>query len=91
MCKSVKEIIHKLEKWYFSREALPFWAVSIIDFSVIFTSMVIMYCLVYGPAELVRNGAYMLYTFLIDMIFYCVGMRVFHTYADVSRVLEFND
>ena len=91
MCKSVKEIIHKLEKWYFSREALPFWAVSIIDFSVIFTSMVIMYCLVYGPAELVRNGSYMLYTFLIDMIFYCVGMRVFHTYADVSRVLEFKD
>lgn len=91
MGKSVNEIIHKLEKWYFSREALPFWAVSIIDFSVIFTSMVIMYCLVYGPAELVRNGSYMLYTFLIDMIFYCVGMRVFHTYADVSRVLEFKD
>ena len=91
MHKSVKEIIHKLEKWYFSREALPFWAVSIIDLSIIFTSMVIMYCLVYGPAELVRNGSYMLYTFVIDMIFYCVGMRVFHTYADVSRVLEFKD
>ena len=91
MHKSVKEIIHKLEKWYFSREALPFWAVSIIDLSIIFTSMVIMYCLVYGPAELVRNGSNMLYTFIIDMIFYCVGMRVFHTYADVSRVLEFKD
>ena len=91
MHKSVKEIIHKLEKWYFSREALPFWAVSIIDLSIIFTSMVIMYCLVCGPAELVRNGSYMLYTFVIDMIFYCVGMRVFHTYADVSRVLEFKD
>ena len=53
--------------------------------------MVLMYCLVYGPATLVGNGPYMLYTFLIDMVFFCVGMRVFHTYASVFRMLEPKD
>lgn len=91
MDKSKKGIVRRLASWYFSREALPFWVISILDFVIIFTSMILMYCLVYGPAKLVGNGALMLYTLLIDMVFYCIGMRVFHTYTDVSRILEFKD
>ena len=84
-------IMYKMASWYFSREALPYWCIFILDFVIIFTSMVLMYSLVYGPAMLVGNGSLMLYTFLIDMVFYCVGMRVFHTYASVFRVLGFKD
>ena len=53
--------------------------------------MVLMYSLVYGPATLVGNGSFLLYTFLVYMVFYCVGMRVFHTYASVFRMLEPKD
>lgn len=81
----------KFEKWYFSRESLPFWAVTVLDSSIIFTSMLLMYCLVYGPASLVSNGYNMLCTFIIDMVFYFIGMRVFRTYTDASRTLEFNN
>ena len=31
------------------------------------------------------------YTLTIDMVFYGIGMRLFHTYADVSKILEFKD
>ncbi|MBQ9666037.1 MAG: polysaccharide biosynthesis protein [Bacteroidaceae bacterium] len=86
-----KGIIRKFASWYFSREALPFWAISVLDSVIIFTSMILMYMLVYGPAKLVGNGSLMLYTLLIDMVFYGIGMRVFHTYTDVSRVLGFKD
>ena len=86
-----RRIIRKLVSWYFSREALPFWAISILDFTIIFMSMIVMYILVYGPAKLVGNGFSMFYTFGINMVFYCIGMRVFHTYTDVSRVLAFKD
>lgn len=91
MRDTLKKTKHKFEKWYFSRESLPFWAVTVLDSTIIFTSMLLMYCLVYGPAALVGNGYYMLYTFLIDMVFYFIGMRVFRTYTDASRALEFNN
>ena len=91
MCKQVKGIMYKMASWYFSRKAVPYWCICILDFVIIFTSMVLMYSLVYGPAKLVGDGSLMLYTFLVDMIFYCVGMRVFHTYASVFRMLEPKD
>ena len=91
MRRRTNNVVSKFKKWYFSREALPFWAIAILDLIIIFLSMVLMYSVVYGPAALVGNASLMLNTFLIDLAFYGVGMRVFHTYADVSRVLEFRD
>ena len=80
-------IIQRFTSWYFSREALPFWAISILDLMLIFICLLLMYSLVYGPAKLVGNGSLVLYTLLIDLVFYGVSMRIFHTYADVSKVL----
>ena len=91
MDKQRKGIIQRFFSWYFSREALPFWAISVLDLALIFISMLLMYSLVYGPAKLVGNGSLVLYTLMVDMIFYAVGMRVFHTYTDVSRILAFKD
>ena len=86
-----KSFIQKFSSWYFSREAFPFWAVSILDMMLIFVSMLLMYSLVYGPARLVANGSVVLYTFVLDLVFYGIGMRIFHTYADVSKILAFKD
>lgn len=91
MAKTEKGIVQRFTSWYFSREALPFWAISVLDMMIIFMSMSFMYALVYGPAKLVGNGSLALYTLLIDLVFYGIGMRVFHTYADVSKILEFKD
>ena len=84
-------IVKKFVSWYFSREALPFWAISVLDITLIFMAMLFMYSLVYGPARLVGNGSFVLYTLLIDLVFYGIGMRIFHTYTDVSKILAFKD
>ena len=84
-------IIKKLISWYFSREALPFWAICVLDMTLIFMSMLFMYSLVYGPARLVGNGSNVLYALLLDLVFYGIGMRIFHTYTDVSKILAFKD
>ena len=86
-----KSIFQQFSSWYFSREALPFWVVSFLDLLLIFVSMLLMYSLVYGPAKLVANGSVVLYTLMIDLIFYGIGMRIFHTYTDVSKILTFKD
>ena len=91
MHKRAKSVIYKMASWYFSREALPYWCICIFDFVIIFMSMALMYCVVYGPARLVGNSSLMLYTFLFNMVFYCFGMRIFHTYASVFRMLESKD
>ena len=86
-----KSVFQQFSSWYFSREAFPFWMVSFFDMMLIFASMMLMYSLVYGPAKLVANGSVVLYTLMIDLIFYGIGMRIFHTYTDVSKILAFKD
>ncbi len=86
-----KSAFQQFSSWYFSREAFPFWVVSFLDILLILASMVLMYSLVYGPAKLVANGSVVLNTLLIDLIFYGIGMRIFHTYTDVSKILVFKD
>lgn len=86
-----KGFIQKFTSWYFSREALPFWAISVLDMILIFMSMLFMYSLVYGPAQLVGNGSLVLYTLMLDIVFYGIGMRIFHTYNDVTKILAFKD
>lgn len=86
-----KGFIQKFSSWYFSREAFPFWVVSILDMLLIVISMLLMYSLVYGPARLVANGSVVLNTLILDLVFYAIGMRIFHTYADVSKILAFKD
>ena len=91
MKKGEKDIIQKFSSWYFSREAVPFWGISILDMMLILMSTLLMYSLVYGPARLVGDGSRVLYTLLLDLVFYGIGMRIFHTYTDVSKILEFKD
>ena len=86
-----QHIVQKFSSWYFSREALPFWAISVVDMMLIFMSMILTYSLVYGPAKLVGNGSLVFCTLTLDLVFYVIGMRLFHTYADVSKILEFRD
>jgi FlaA1/EpsC-like NDP-sugar epimerase len=86
-----KSIFQQFSSWYFSREAFPFWVVSFLDMLLIFVSMILMYSLVYGPAKLVGNGSLVLNALIIDLIFYGIGMRIFHTYTDVSKILAFKD
>lgn len=51
----------------------------------------LMYVLVYGLARLIGDGSHVLYTLILDSVFYAIGMRIFHTYTDVSKILEFKD
>lgn len=88
---SNKNLVQRFSSWYFSREAFPYWVVSILDMMLIFVSMLLMYSLVYGPARLVANGSVVLNTLIIDLVFYGIGMRIFHTYTDVSKILAFRD
>ncbi len=91
MKRGCHNIVQKFSSWYFSREALPFWCISVVDMMLVFMSLLLTYSLVYGPAQLVGNGFNAFYTLMLDLAFYVIGMRVFHTYADVSKILEMGD
>lgn len=86
-----KDFVQRFSSWYFSREALPFWVVSVLDMTLIAMSIMLMYSLVYGPAKLVANGSIVLNTLLVDLVFYGIGLRCFRTYMDVSKILAFKD
>lgn len=80
-----------MANWYFTKEALPYWCISLMDTLMISVSIIVMYCMVYGPSKMVAQGSVMLYTLLVDLVFYIIGIHLFHTYTDVLRVVSFKD
>ncbi|MBR6016743.1 MAG: hypothetical protein IK067_06400, partial [Prevotella sp.] len=37
------DFLHKLRNWYFSKRALPYWGIFLIDLAIIFVSAFIVY------------------------------------------------
>lgn len=81
----------KLANWYFSRQALPFWNIFLMDCLVIIYSHLMGAYLVNGGQELVpRFWDYILFACCSIPLYY-IGMRLFHTYESVTRFSTIED
>lgn len=77
--------------WYFSKKALPYWCILLIDCAVVLLSIFCVLTLNHGilyAASLVKTGAVGLLVYLACFI---VGFRVFSTYSGVIRYSSFID
>lgn len=81
----------KLVNWYFTRDSLPYWTVLLFDCVAVFFSGIAAYMVINGPAHTVVNLGPMLRTYLIYLIPYLIGFRIFHVYAGVFRQLSYGD
>ena len=87
----VKNILNKLLNWYFSRNALPYWTVLIIDCLICYLSGLIVFWFYYRGAVTLGNIAVLTKTILMYMVFNLIGFRVFRTYSGVLRYSSFVD
>lgn len=87
----MKSYLHKVASWYFSRSALPYWSVLIIDCLCVLVAGILAFSLNHGARAALDAGWTLFLIMLGTTAFYIVGFKVFHTYNGVIRYSSFSD
>lgn len=84
-------ILKKIANWYFTKNALPYWSVLILDSIICYFSGILVFWLYYRGAITIDNLGFLSKTILIYMCFNFIGFRVFRTYSGIIRYSSFVD
>ena len=85
------KILSRFINWYFSRNALPYWCILLIDYAFIIFSGFVAYYLFNGGSLLISNFWFVLRDICILLIPYTIAFRLFHTYSGIFRYSSFVD
>lgn len=81
----------KFVDWYFSKRALPFWCLFIMDIAIVFISVLFTYWVFNRTGVMYEERINILYTALLFAALSAVGAKVFHTYSGIVRYSSFVD
>lgn len=84
-------MLNKLTRWYFSKKALPYWCILLLDCGLFVFSGYMVYALAHGIQGMVKNFSALLLTLLFYLIFFVIGFRMFRTYTGIIRYSSFVD
>lgn len=84
-------ILQKLSNFYFSKKALPYWCILLIDCAVVAFSFYLTYYLRYGGIEFAMNFWPLTASILVSLIPFVASFRIFHTYTGIVRYSSFVD
>lgn len=84
-------ILQKLSNFYFSKKALPYWCILLIDCAVVAFSFYLTYYLRYGGIEFAMNFWPLTAGILVSLIPFVASFRIFHTYTGIVRYSSFVD
>lgn len=81
----------KLREWYFTRNALPYWCVLVLDLFILLASGTLCYYVDHGGSQLAENFWSLMATLCIYLMAYMIGFRVMRTYQAIIRYSSFVD
>lgn len=84
-------IISKWSHWYFTKGALPYWCIFIIDCLTVLLSGLLVYTMYNGVLHTLEVFWQVIGTLCVYLVFYIVGFRLFHTYSGIIRFSSFVD
>lgn len=85
------EPIRKIFAWYFSRTALSYWSVLLIDCLCVVMAGILAYLCNHGVTSTVSSLYSLMAFFGIVVVCFLVGFRAFHTYSGIIRYSSFTD
>jgi len=85
------KIFSSVINWYFSRNALPYWCILLIDFAIIICSGLLGYYFIYNGDALTQNFWNIFKELCILLIPFAISFRIFHTYSGIFRYSSFVD
>lgn len=80
-----------LMTWYFSKKALPYWSILLLDCCFVLFAGTLSYTLNHGATALADTFTSLIWTLGIFLICFVIGFRLFHTYDGVIRFSSFSD
>lgn len=83
--------LKKITSWYFTREALPYWTILLIDCMFVVASGFMAYTVNHGIERVSEAFMPLVLTLGAFLICFLIGFRIFHTYAGVIRFSSFSD
>ena len=83
--------ISKIREWYFTKNALPYWCVLILDCLILLISGVFCYYLDHGGDKLANSFWPLLGTLCVYLVAYLIGIRFMRTYQAIIRYSSFVD
>lgn len=84
-------IIRRISNWYFSKAALPYWCILVIDCTIVAASSYIGCYLSRGGDMLASLFKPLTYGIAIGMVPFIIAFRALHTYSGIVRYSSFVD
>ena len=81
----VRLLFNKISQWYFSKGALPYWIILILDCIIVLTSAVFVRALRVGIDQNIGSLISVLDTWCIYLVFFLIGFRIMRSYSGVIR------
>ena len=82
---------HKLCNWYFSKKALPYWCILLIDCASVYLSGLIVFYIQHGGLTLAQHFWPLTLGLLLCLGVYMVPFFSFHTFKGMMRYSSFVD
>ncbi len=80
-----------LANWYFSRSALPYWSILLLDCVFVVFAGLLAYTVHHGSEETLNVLGSLSITMCVFLICFVAAFRLFHTYDGVMRYSSFSD
>lgn len=88
----MNNLFKNITGWYFSKKAIPYWAILLLDSIIVFINGYIALFLTRQQA-FSNNAMFLANTWgiLINVFIYAVSFKIFHTYHGIVRYSTFHD
>ena len=84
-------ITNNVANWYFTKKALPYWCILLLDVFIVYFSYIFTYIQFRSIVELGEDSSMVMLNASVYMIFYIIGFRMFRTYSGIFRYSSFVD
>ena len=84
-------IFQNLARWYFSRRALPYWAILLLDSLIVMGAVALVVFLTEGAVSILTERKSLAIAMGAYLVCYLLGFRALHTYSGVIRYSTFVD
>ena len=83
--------LRKFCNWYFSRKALPYWCILVMDCMAVYVSGLFVYYLQHGGLDLAQQFWQVTLGLCVCLVVYILAFVFFHTFYGVMRYSSFVD
>ena len=87
----MKNPFKKLIDWYFSKRALPYWGILLLDFLFLMIGGILTYWIFIYRKRVTFDQSLLLQTLFVYALPSLIGARMFHAYSGIIRFSSFVD